>query len=293
MKNLFYPPRIFGAIPQELASLERARVVVLPVPYDSTTGYRAGARDGPQAIIDASQYIELYDHELRREICEVGIHTLPEVEPLVSSPKAMIERVAQAAGHFVQQDKLLVTLGGEHSITLGAVQAHLKRYPNLSVLQLDAHTDLRDEYLGTKYSHASVMRRVLELCPIAQVGIRSLSLEEQGFIDEKRLRPYFAEELAANPQVIEEVLAGLQDDVYLTIDLDVLDPSIMSAVGTPEPGGLTWQSTLHLLRTVAERKRIVGVDLVELCPQEGPTACAFLAGKLAYKLMGYATQQTA
>ncbi|MFQ5827257.1 MAG: agmatinase [Dehalococcoidia bacterium] len=287
-QELFYPHRNFAGIPDGFSDLETSQAVILPVPYDSTTDWRAGTRDGPLAIIDASQYMELYDLELDREIYRVGIHTLPEMQVVMSGPEPTVERVYQVTRELLEREKLPVMLGGEHSLTIGAVRACAQQWNHLSVLQLDAHADLRDEYLGTKYSHACVMRRVLELCPAVQVGIRSLSLEERQFIRERELRPFYAEDFGGKQQTMEAIVAGLSSHVYITIDLDVLDPSVMSAVGTPEPGGPGWDDLLRLLRVVAQKRHIVGFDLMELCPREGPVSCAFLAAKLAYKLIGYA-----
>ena len=282
----FYPPRNFAAIPPQYADFETSRVVILPIPYDSTTDWRSGSRDGPMAIIDASQYLEHYDHELDREIYQVGIHTLPELQPSMRGPEETVERVYNAAIELLRNEKFVAMLGGEHSLTVGMVRAFRQRFDRLSVLQLDAHADLRDEYQGTKYSHACVMRRVLECCPIAQVGIRSMSQDEHRFLTQNQMRPFFAQGL---PLDEEAIVSALSEDVYITIDLDVLDPSIMSAVSTPEPGGMNWHEVLRILRRVAERRRIVGFDLVELSPREGPLSCAFLAAKLAYKLIGYST----
>ena len=286
-QELFSPPRNFAGISPPYSDWENSRVVVLPVSYDSTTDWRSGTRDGPQRIIDASQYLELYDLELEREIYKVGIHTLPEVRPDVSSPENMAQRVYTVAKELLGGNKMVLMLGGEHSLTLGMVKAYRERHEALSVLQLDAHADLRDSYLGTRFGHATVMRRVCELCPVVPVGIRSLSDEEHRFIDESGIKPVYASGMTLNEDSIEQVVTSLSNEVYLTIDLDVLDPSIMSAVGTPEPGGLGWYEILGLLRAVAQRRRIVGFDLVELCPGEGPPACAFLTAKLAYKLIGY------
>jgi len=286
-QELFSPPRNFAAISSPYSDWEKARVVVLPVPYDSTTDWRSGARDAPWAIIDASRYLELYDLELDQEIYQVGIHTLPEIQPEMTSPEHMIQRVYTVAKELLNKDKMLLMLGGEHSLTLGMVKAYREKYEALSVLQLDAHADLRDSYLGTKFSHATVMRRVCELCPIVPVGIRSLSQEEHKFIDEAGMKPFYADGLILTEDSIERIIASLSQEVYITVDLDVLDPSIMSAVGTPEPGGIGWHELLGLLRKVAQAKRVVGFDLVELCPSEGPLACAFMAAKLAYKLIGY------
>lgn len=287
-EDLFRPPRTFAGLNGHYASFDKAKVVVIPVPYDSTTEYKAGARDGPQAIIDTSQYLELYDHELDYNISEVGIHTLPEVQPLVNNPESMINRVDQIISGILDKGKLPVLLGGEHSITIGAVRALKGRYKDLSVLQMDAHTDLRNEYMGSKYSHACVMRRISEICPFVQTGIRSLSKDEYDFIRDHDLKTFFMEDLV-HPNAVNNIISNLSSHVYVTIDLDVLDPSIMSTVGTPEPGGLDWYNTINLIKSVASVKHIVGFDIVELCPNQILTSCSFLAAKLTYKLIGYIT----
>jgi agmatinase len=268
--------------------LEKAKIVILPVPYEGTTEWRSGTRDGPQAIIDASQYLELYDMELDREIYKVGIHTLPQVEPVMSSPEDMIERVYNITRGLIQKGKFVVMLGGEHSLSLGTVRAFKEAFPRLSVLQLDAHADLRDEYLGTKYGQACVMRRISELCPIVQVGVRSLSWEEKQFLNQKKMPPFYMSDLVSTATSPEKIVDSLSHDIYVTIDVDVLDPSIMPAVGTPEPDGMQWQQVLAIIKSVALHKHIVGFDLMEFCPREGPSACAFLLAKLAYKFIGYA-----
>jgi agmatinase len=288
IEDMLSPLQNFAGLMSPYADLQTAKVVILPVPYDSTTEWHSGTREGPQAIIDASQYLEFYDIELNREIYKVGIHTLPKVQPSLNSPEGMIDRVYRIAIELAKQEKFLVMFGGEHSLSLGMVQALKEKNQDICVLQLDAHTDLRDEYLGTKYSHACVMRRIFELCPIVQVGIRSLSWEEQKFLTQNNIR-LFSATSSSDSASPEEITASLRDNVYVSIDLDVFDPSIMPAVGTPEPGGMQWHEVLHLLRTVALHKNVIGFDLVELCPKEGPASCAFLAAKLAYKLIGYAT----
>jgi agmatinase len=262
-------------------------VVVLPVAYDGTTEWCSGARDGPRAIINASEYLELYDIELDREISEVGIHTLPEVQPDMAGPEHMVRRVYQVAQGLLDKGKTVVMLGGEHSLTLGAVKAYRERYQALSVLQLDAHADLRDSYLGTRFGNATVMRRVSELCPIVPVGVRSLSQEERQFISRAGITPFYAPELISGQIGLQQIVAALSQQVYITIDLDVLDPSVMPAVGTPEPGGIGWYEITGLLREVCRARQVVGFDLMELCPQQGPASCAYLAAKLAYKLVGY------
>lgn len=287
MEELFSPPYNFGAIPSAGSAPETSKVFVLQAPYDSTTSFRNGSREGPHAIISASQALELYDLELGRETYQMGIHTLPELEPAMGAPEKMIERVRLAAKSLLDRNKFIVMLGGEHSVTLGMVQAYREKFPNLSVLQLDAHGDLRNEYWGTEYSHACVMRRVSEVCPVAQVGIRSLSLEEALFIKEKGLQPFYRDDFRVDPEYLGKILSVLTDEVYVTVDLDVFDPGFFSAVGTPEPGGMSWHEVLSVVRAVAKKKQIVGLDIVELCPKAGPEACAFLAAKLAYKLIGY------
>lgn len=287
IEGLLSHPQNFAGLMSPYANLPTAKVVILPVPYDSTTEWHSGTREGPQAIINASQYLELYDIELNREVYKVGIHTLPKVQPLLNSPEEMIDRVYRIARELTKQAKFLVMFGGEHSLSLGMVQALKEKNQDLCVLQLDAHADLRDEYLGTKYGHACIMRRILELCPIVQVGIRSLSWEEQQFLTQNNMHPFFAMP-SSNLASPEDITASLSDNVYVSIDLDVFDPSIVPAVGTPEPGGMQWHEVLNLLRSVTLHKRVIGFDLVELCPKEGPASCAFLAAKLAYKLIGYA-----
>ena len=270
-------------------TLEDSSVVVVPVPYDSTTSFKSGARHGPRAAITASKQLEEWDIELQRDVSTVGIYTTQEIEPHTEGPEAMIERVRRVASHFVSQDKLVALLGGEHTITVGGVSAALEKYPDLTVLYLDAHADLRDKYMGNQWSHACVARRLHERAPVVQVGVRSMSRDEAQFISANDV-PVFTwppsdgiEELAIN------ITERLGREVYVSIDLDVLDPSIMSAVGTPEPGGMTWDDATKLLSLVAEHRQIVGFDVVELSPNEGPEACAFTAAKLLYKLIGCAT----
>ncbi len=288
-RELFYPPRNFAGIPDEYADFETSRVVILPVPYDSTSDWRSGSRHGPMAIIDASHYLEHYDQELDREVYRCGIHTLPELKPSMKGPQETVERIYVAARDLILEGKLVAMLGGEHSVTVGMVKAYRESFPHLSVLQLDAHADLRDEYEDSKYNHACVMRRVLEYCPIVQVGVRSLSQEEHRFLAQNQLHPFFGQELPLGEDTLEAIVSAITDEVYITIDLDVLDPSIMPEVSNPEPGGMGWYEILRVIRLVAERRRVVGFDLVEFCPTGGPSSSAFLAAKLAYKLIGYLT----
>jgi agmatinase len=290
-EGTFLPHEVFAGLESPYSDLQQAKTVILPVPYDSTSEWRSGSRHGPQAIIDASQYLELYDLDLDREIYKVGISTLPHVEPLLSSPQDMIHRVYQVVKGLIQKEKFVVLLGGDHSLSLGAVRAFKEAFPRLSVLQLDAHADLRDEYLGTKYSQACVMRRIFELCPISQVGVRSLSWEEKQFLTQNNLKPFYMADLASSTASIDQIVNSLSEEVYVTIDVDVLDPSVMSAVGTPEPDGMSWRQVLDIIESVALHKHVVGFDLMEFCPGEGPGSCAFLLAKLVYKFIGCTVRQ--
>ncbi|MFB0518127.1 MAG: agmatinase [Acidobacteriota bacterium] len=276
----------FGGLPPEESALETSRFLILPVPYEETVTYLRGTCKGPQAIIEASQHVELYDEELNMEPYRAGIHTLPDVAP-EKDPQHMMEKLAARIAELHSTTRTLVTLGGEHSITVGIIKGLKKHYPQLSVLNIDAHADLRNEYEGLKLSHACVARRIYEMVPVVMVGVRSMSLEEAEFIREEEFPLYYASELMAGSSPWEEIVERLSDTVYVSIDLDVFDPSLMPAVGSPEPGGLDWYKTLELLRLVAERRRVVGFDVVELCPIEGLVAPDFLAAKLVYKMIGY------
>ena len=286
------PWSFLAATPEE-SRPEDCRVVVLPVPYDSTTSYMGGAREGPHAIIQASRHLEDYDIELGRETYQVGIHTLPELEPYVGGPEGMVDRVQAAVEPFARDGKLVAGLGGEHTVSVGAARAFRAVHPELSVLYLDAHADLRDEYMGSPFSHACAARRIWEDCPLVEVGVRSISQEEMDFVNREGVRVYFSDE-GNSPAAwdAEEIASHLSGQVYVSIDLDVLDPGLMAAVGTPEPGGLSWSAVTDLLRTVCRRRSVVGFDVVELCPWAGPPSCATVAAKLAYKVMGYATEET-
>ncbi|GBD10784.1 N(1)-aminopropylagmatine ureohydrolase [bacterium HR23] len=279
-------PWNFLALPPEQSDLGRAYFVVVPVPYDSTTSAKAGAREGPLAIIAASRFLEDYDPALGWEPCSLGIATLPEVEPDVGNPQATLERVAQVVEGILGMGKVPVVLGGEHSIALGGVQGALRHYPRLSVLYLDAHADLRDTYMGTRYSHACTARRIAEIAPLVEIGVRSMSAEEARFARSRGI-PLFPWGPAFRAEdALAWALPRLGPEVYISIDLDVLDPALMPAVGTPEPGGLGWREMLVLLEGVARSRRIVACDVVELCPREGPASCATVAATLVYKLMG-------
>ncbi len=286
-------PDTFLILDPDEHTLDRSRCVVLPVPYEETTSYRKGTRRGPEAIIRASAEMEDYDVELGCEPCAAGIHTAPALEapPALEpngGPEAMAGRVREAVAGYAAQGKLVGMLGGEHSITSGAVAAHAERHPGLSVIFFDAQADLRDDYQGWAHSHACAARRTLDhASSLTLVGVRSMTGEEAAFARENgvALFPRGAEPIAD----VDAIVDTLGEDVYVSFDLDAFDPSFMSAVGTPEPGGMGWWEALRILRAVGERRRIVGFDVVELAPDEGPEACAYTAAKLVYKLFGYAT----
>jgi agmatinase len=288
----YAPYQDFLGIPEDARPRAAARASFLPIPYDLTTSYQPGARRGPIAILEASTHLETFDEELGRETWEeVGIETLPAVVPDTSSPAATLERIERVASEIVSGGKFLVALGGEHSVSAPLVRAVRGKNPGLGVLQLDAHADLRDSFEGSPHNHACVMRRVIDDgVPLAQVGVRSLTGEERALIRELGICTVFAPEAVGEPveSWIDRVLSALPEDVYITVDLDVFDPAVMPATGTPEPGGLDWYRALAVLRGVARRKRIVGFDVVELAPIPGNVAPDFLAAKLAYRLLGYA-----
>ena len=280
------PPN-FGGLEDEFSALPAAAAVVLPVPYDFTTTYQGGTRQGPDAILAASRNMELWDEEIGA-IYKSGIHTLPALEPAAEGPAAMVDRVERAVGWILDQGKVPAILGGEHSITTGSVRAAARRHAGLSVLQIDAHADMRDEYLGTPYSHACVMRRVREIVPAASVGIRSLSEEEAETLERSPQPIWGVRQFRALNGRWDPILAALTDHVFVTFDLDGLDPSVLPATGTPEPGGLDWYEAVDLLRAVSQRSRIVGFDVVELSPLAGHVASDFLAARLVYRLIGLA-----
>jgi agmatinase len=263
----------------------KAKVVILPVPYSSTTYWKSGTKEGPRAIIEASRHIELYDHETKRDLSTVGIFTLEELEPSKASPEETIARVKKVILQILKDGKLPLMLGGEHSLANGAVQAFFERYgKNFSVLHIDAHTDSRYEFEGTKWHHGCVMRRVRELgISVTSVGIRSVSEEEANYFKKEKISTIFYA-----PEVpVEKILATLKEKVYITFDLDGLDPSIMPSTGTPEPGGITWYDALNLLRRLGEERKVIGADVVEHCPIPGLHAPDFLAAKLVYKMLQY------
>lgn len=283
-------PWSFGALPW--VSPEEAAVVVLPAPFEATVSYRPGTRSGPQAIIDASRNMELYEEETGTEPGLAGIATLAEPE-LPTAPEEALAVLEPVCHQWLATGKFLVTLGGEHTVSLAPIRAAAKALGQVSVLQLDAHADLRDSYLGSPLSHACTMRRALEAAPVVAVGVRSFSAEEAAFMRERGLSPLLAQDIHRQglDRLAQNIIQRLGPRVYITIDLDVFDPSVMPAVGTPEPGGLGWYETLNLLREVAAQREVVGFDVVELCPLPGNPASDYCAARLIFKLLAYVLQR--
>ncbi len=267
---------------------DRAKVVMVPVPFDATTCYKAGARHGPMHILAASPHMEFYEEEVGTEVYRCGIHTIAPLEPRIS-PEAMAGDVEREVLQILREQKLPVVLGGEHSVSIGAIKAAASSKGPLDIIQFDAHTDLRDEYQGSPYSHACVMRRVWDLGDVIQIGIRSISREEVDFLDRKGKKPIWARDILKDPNGTKErILSRLNGrPVYITIDLDCLDPGIMPSVGTPEPGGLLWHHLTGLLKAITACGNVIGFDVVELSPIPGLHAPDYLAARLVYKLLGY------
>jgi len=277
----------FGGTTPTTTDFDNARVVVLPVPLDRTTSYVAGTRNGPHEILVASSHMELWDEETGTDVHSVGIYTLPEMEFPFDTIGEVMAEIERVASEIVSRDKFLLTLGGEHSITPPLVAAVAGRHKDLSVLQIDAHADLRDRFMGTPHNHACAMRRVLEHARTTQVGIRSLSPEEAEAIPSLNTSVFYDFNMRNDPAWMDRVVDSLGETVYLTIDVDGLDPAIMPATGTPEPGGLGWRELLTLLRKVIEARTVVACDVVELAPLSGMVAPNFLCAKLVYKILSY------
>jgi len=277
------------------AAYETARAVILPIPYEATTTYRQGCQQGPDAILEASQQVEYYDDELDREVWPIGIFTH---DPIADTrqfpdlpPEAMLAVVQATVAQLIRDQKFVIALGGEHSITAGLVAAYRQAAPQepFTVVQIDAHGDLRQSYQGSIYNHACVMRRVLDMeLPTLQIGIRSYCQEEADLIKARQLKVLRAQEIAQNPDWMEQALQSISTRrVFLTIDLDGIDPTSMPGVGTPEPGGLSWYGLLQFLRRLFADHQVIGCDVMELAPIAGSVVSEFTAAKLVYKLIGY------
>jgi agmatinase len=277
----------FGGTTPTTTDFDKARVVILPIPLDRTTSYVPGTRNGPHEILVASSHMELWDEETQTDVHRIGIFTLPEMEFPFATMEEVVREIRRVAGELVSRGKFPMIIGGEHSITPAVVAAVADRHPGVSVLQIDAHADLRDSYLGTPHSHACAIRRTLEYARTTQVGIRSLSSEEAAAVPSLPTEIFYDYNMRDDPAWMDRVVESLSETVYITIDVDGFDPAIMPATGTPEPGGLSWYEALKLLRRVIERRTVVGCDLVELAPMGGNVAPNFLCAKLIYKILSY------
>lgn len=296
MKTLGIKSNFLG-IEDEHSSYDASKVAILPAPYERTVSYGGGTKTGPAAILDASHYVEFYDEETGREVHrELGIATL---SPLVfgkRSDEAALELIFESVNSLIKDRKFMVMLGGEHTISQAAIAAYAERFHDLSVVQIDAHSDLRAEYMGSKYSHASVMARVCEFVDprrVVQIGIRALCIEESAFIREKGVQTFFAHEIRSGKysKLLKSwenaAIEKLTPHVYVTFDVDGLDPSIMPSTGTPEPNGLFWHEALSFLGKLSRRKNVVGCDVVELAPVRGLHHPDLTAAKLVSKMINY------
>ncbi|MBW8243970.1 agmatinase [Muricauda oceani] len=276
--------RTYAGIPKEYGSAEKAKVVLLPVPYDGTSTWGKGADKGPEAFLEASENMEIYDIETDSEVYKQGIYLADTLENF-ETPDAMVETVHKTVKDYIKRGKLVTMVGGEHSISIGAIRAFSECVEDLTVLQIDAHADLRKEYGGTKYNHACAMYEAKETTNLVQVGIRSMDYTETLVMDRDNV--FFAHEMISEDFWMDSALDLMTDNVYITFDLDAFDPSILPSTGTPEPGGLFWYETLDFLKRVFKEKNVVGLDIVELCPNDIDRSSDFLAAKLYYKMLSY------
>lgn len=274
----------YAGISQELGKLENAKIVLIPVPYDGTSTWQKGADKGPEAFLNASENMELYDIETETEVYKQGIH-LTDAVTENSSPEAMVAAVYAKTKGYIKKKKFVTIFGGEHSISIGTIRAFNECYDNLTVLQLDAHADLRKEYEGSSCNHACALYEASQTTNLLQVGIRSMDIAETTVMDKEKT--YFAHEMIEDDSWMDASIDQMTENVFITIDLDAFDPSIMPSTGTPEPGGLLWYETLEYLSQVFQHKNVVGFDIVELCPNMLDKSSDFLAAKLYYKMLSY------
>ena len=279
--------KTYAGIPAELAKLDQAKIVLIPVPYDGTSTWQKGADKGPEAFLNASENMELYDIETDTEVFKQGVY-LAEAVTENSSPEAMVDAVHQTTKKYIKKNKFVTIFGGEHSISIGTIRAFNEMYPSLTVLQLDAHADLRESYEGSTCNHACAVYEASQTTNLIQVGIRSMDIIEKTVMDEEKT--YFAHDMAVDDNWMDSAIDQMTDNVFITIDLDAFDPSILPSTGTPEPGGLLWYETLEFLKQVFEEKNVVGFDIVELCPNAKDKSSDFLAAKLYYKMLSYKFQ---
>ncbi|AEH00503.1 agmatinase [Lacinutrix sp. 5H-3-7-4] len=276
--------KTYAGIGEEFSKLETSKIVLIPVPYDGTSTWQKGADKGPDAFLNASENMELYDIETETEVYKQGIY-LADAVTENTSPEAMVDAVHKATKKYIKKNKFVTIFGGEHSISIGTIRAFNEMYPSLTVLQLDAHADLRKEYEGSKCNHACAVYEASQTTNLIQVGIRSMDVIETTVMDKEKT--YFAHEMAIDDTWMDSAVDQMTENVFITIDLDAFDPSIMPSTGTPEPGGLLWYETLEFLKQVFAEKNVVGFDIVELCPNKIDKSSDFLAAKLYYKMLSY------
>jgi agmatinase len=274
----------YAGIPDKFAQLETAKVVLIPVPYDGTSTWGKGADKGPEAFLKASENMEVYDIETDTEVFEQGIY-LADAIAENKSPEAMVKAVYAITKDYIKRNKFVTLFGGEHSISIGTIRAFNECFDNLTVLHIDAHADLRESYEGNKFSHACAVHEASQTTNLIQVGIRSMDAIEKTFMDEEKT--FFAHDMVNDEYWMDKAIDLMSSNVFITFDLDALDPSIMPSTGTPEPGGLFWYETLDFLKKVFEEKNVVGFDIVELCPKKHDKSSDFLAAKLYYKMLSY------
>ncbi len=277
-------PNNFAGVPDEYADEKSAKVILIPVPYDGTSTWQKGADQGPAALLDAARNMELYDIETDTEVYREGVFLTPPVTEN-SSPEAMTDAVFTKVKEYLQKDKFVTAIGGEHSISIGVIRAFMEKYKDLTVLQIDAHADLRESYEGSKCNHACAVYEANQEANLIQVGIRSMDISENKVM--KRENVFFAHEMINNSHWMHDAVDRMSRNVFITIDLDAFDPSIMPSTGTPEPGGLQWYETLQFIRKVNKKRNIVGFDIVELRPNPEEKSSDFLAAKLYYKILTY------
>ena len=276
--------KTYAGIPQEYGNLSTSKIVLIPVPYDGTSTWQKGADKGPQAFLDASENMELYDIETDSEVYREGVY-LADAITEKSSPEAMVEVVHQETKKYINRNKFVTIFGGEHSVSIGTIRAFNECFNNISVLHIDAHADLRKEYEGSSCNHACAVYEANENTNLVQVGIRSMDVSEKRVMNLDKV--FFAHDMALNEDWMDDVLDQLTGNVFITFDLDALDPSIMPSTGTPEPGGLLYYETLEFLKKVFTERNVVGFDMVELCPNSKEKSSDFLAAKLYYKMLSY------
>lgn len=274
----------YAGIPDKYGRLEDAQVVLIPVPYDGTSTWQKGADKGPQAFLHASENMELYDIETRTEPYRKGIYLAPPVSEN-STPEKMVEAVHKTAKNYINQDKFVTLFGGEHSISIGSIRAFNEAFNDLTVLQIDAHADLRESYEGSRCNHACAVHEASKNTKLIQVGIRSMDISELEHMTEDQV--YFAHDMVNDDDWMSDSISQMTENVFITIDLDAFDPSILPSTGTPEPGGLLWYEMTDYLKQVFKKKNVVGFDIVELCPDPQEKSSDFLAAKLYYKMLAY------